>query len=75
MQAGGMAEQQQWHYLVRAFRPDERPSRPAAETMEQELLNEYGADGWELAVILPGDGEMTYYFKRQGRAPVPGTRQ
>jgi hypothetical protein len=69
-----MAEQQQWHYLVRTFRPDARPSPPAAQAVEQDLLNHYGVDGWELAVILPGEGEMTYYFKKPGRAPNPGVQ-
>ncbi|WP_232688601.1 DUF4177 domain-containing protein [Halobacterium zhouii] len=57
------ANARRWEYAV--FRPPRGETKKEAENPEDEL-NEYGADGWELAETIDYSGGGTKYlvFKR-----------
>jgi ATP-dependent Clp protease ATP-binding subunit ClpA len=57
---GTMAMQQCWQYKV------ERTG-----TVDEQLLNELGAEGWELVGAHHGDDGVELIFKRRG--PMPGS--
>lgn len=48
-----VGEEIKWEYKI------------VTDTPSLETLNELGADGWQLAAILPTDARVTFYFKRE----------
>lgn len=49
-------EAEKWEYRIEVYKKP--PSSDA--------LNDIGKDGWELVTVVPGDKNLTFYFKRVG---------
>jgi hypothetical protein len=54
-----------WAYKIVSF--DESPLRPdtlGIDLQLEEVLNAYGADGWEMVAQFRHEGELFFEFKR-----------